>query len=57
MKRFVAAMLVLGLLLLGVVVARTDLNEVLERLTQLGPGGLVAIFVAFWLGHLALAAS
>jgi uncharacterized protein (TIRG00374 family) len=56
-KRFVAAMLVLGVVLLGVVVARTDLPEVVQRLVQLGPGALAAIFAVFLLGHFALAGS
>jgi uncharacterized protein (TIRG00374 family) len=56
-KRFVAAMLVLGVVLLGVVVARTDLGEVVQRLVLLGPGALAAIFAVFLLGHVALAGS
>lgn len=50
-------MLVLGVVLLGVVVARTDLPEVVQRLVQLGPGALAAIFAVFLLGHFALAGS
>lgn len=57
MKRFVAAMLVLGVVLLGIVLARTDLAEVGRNLARLGPGAVAGILVAFLLGHVALAAS
>lgn len=57
MKRFVAVMLLLGVALLGFVVASTNLGEVASRLEQLGPAALLGIFLAFLLGHVALAAS
>jgi len=56
-KRFLLAMLILGTLLLGVIVAQTDVGEVARRLEQVGPWALAAIFGAFLLGHLCLAAS
>jgi len=56
-KRFVAAMLLLGFALLAVVVARTDLGQVGALLARVGPGALLGIFVSFLLGHVALAAS
>jgi uncharacterized protein (TIRG00374 family) len=56
-RRFLIATLLLGTLLLGVVVARTDLGEVWRRLLQLGPAAIAAIFLAFFVGHVSLAGS
>lgn len=57
MKRFVLAMLLLGTVLLGVVVARTDLQEVWSQLRRIGPGSAAAILLTFLAAHVALAAS
>lgn len=57
MKRFVLGMLLLGTALLGVVLWRTDLSEVWNRLRDVGPSAVASIFAAYFCGYLFLAGS
>lgn len=57
MKRFLLAMLALGIVLLGVIVARTDLSEVWLQLRELGLPMLLLLLGIYLLGTVALAAS
>ena len=50
-------MLLLGISLLGVIVYRTDLGEVWERLQQLGGGGLALVLGIYLLGTFAMTGS
>jgi len=56
-KRFVLGMLLLGSVLLGVVLWRTDLSEVWSRLSEVGPASVAGIFAAYFVGYIFLAAS
>lgn len=57
MRRFMLLMLLLGISLLGLIVYRTDLGEVWERLQQLGAGGLTLVLGIYLLGTFAMTAS
>ena len=57
MKRFMAVMLLVGVALLAVVIAQTDLGEARERLVQLGWGGAIGVLVIYVVGFVILTAS
>ena len=50
-------MLVLGTTLLGVILYRTDLGEVWERLQLLGPGGLALVLALYFVGTVSMTGS
>jgi len=50
-------MLLLGISLLGVILYRTDLGEVWERLQQVGPGGLSLVLALYLTGTVCMAGS
>ena len=57
MKRFMLVMLLLGISLLSVIIYRTDLSEVWERLRLLGPAGFGLVLGLYLIGTVMMASS
>ncbi len=57
MRAFMLVMLMLGTALLGVILYRTDLGEVWERLQLLGTGGLLLVLAIYLAGTVAMSMS